>query len=167
MMPAKAAPDADKGANGLRENDYRDERRETRNQPQCREPDSEAKRDMGEITSALQYATAAAQQFHVPFNTALASIAGFSAAGMHGSEAGTAFAEMMNAIGCGAMEKLGITVARAKDGVLDLHGTLANLVVWIHAHPGFDAAEQLTKAFGIRGARAELLVAQLSKLDDA
>jgi len=65
------------------------------------------------------------------------------------------------------MEKLGITVARAKDGVLDPHGTLANLVVWIHAHPGFDAAEQLTKAFGIRGARAELLVAQLSKLDDA
>ncbi len=124
-------------------------------------------RDTCEITEALKYATSAAQQFHVPLHTALAAIAGFSATGMHGAQAGNAFAEMMNAIGRAAMQKLGIPVARTKNGVLDLPGTLSNLAGWIHAHPGFGAAEQLTKAFGIRGARVELLVAQLSKLDDA
>ncbi len=123
--------------------------------------------DMGEITSALQYATAAAQQFHVPFNTALAAIAGFSAAGLHGSEAGTAFAEMMNEIGRGAFEKLGVPLALTRQGTIDLRQSLSNLAAWIRAHPGFGASEALTKAFGIRGARAELLIEQLGKLDEA
>ena len=74
---------------------------------------------------------------------------------------------MMKAIGRGALEKLGVPVARTKDGVLDLRGSLSNLAQWIPAHPGFGAAEMLTKAFGIHGAQAELLAAQLSKVGDA
>ena len=81
--------------------------------------------------------------------------------------AGSALAEMMNASGRGAMEKLGIPVARSTDGVPNLHGTLRNLAEWIRAHPRFGAAEQLTKAFVTRAAGTELLLSQLSKLDDA
>jgi TP901 family phage tail tape measure protein len=126
-----------------------------------------AVKDMGEITPPIQYATSAAKPFPVPLNTALAAIASFSATGMHGSEAGTASAEMVNAIGRGAFEKLGIPLAEEKDGTPDLRASLGNLAVWIRAHADLGSAEKLTRAAGIRGARAELLIQQLGKLDSA
>lgn len=124
-------------------------------------------KDMGEITAALQYATTAAEQFKIPLNDALAAISGFSAAGLHGAEAGTAFAEMMNAIGRGAFAKLGIPVALTKQHTLDLMGSFQNLQAWVQAHPGFAGSEALTKAFGMRGARAQLLVEMLDKVREA
>ena len=123
--------------------------------------------DIGEISSVLQYAAAAAQRFHVPPKTAWASITQFSPGGLYRAPAGTRFAERMRASVRDAIEKLGTLVPFGKRGVLDLHGTLTDLAAWIHAHPGFAGAEALTKAFRIQGASAELLARQLRKLDDA
>jgi hypothetical protein len=122
--------------------------------------------DIGEISSVLQYAAAAAPRFHVRLKTAWASITQFSPGGLYRAPAGTRFAER-TAIVRDAIEKLGTLVPFRKREVLDLHGTLTDLTAWIHAHPGFARAEALTKAFRIQGACAELLARQLSKLDDA
>jgi hypothetical protein len=100
-----------------------------------------------------------------PLN-ALAAIAGISAASLRGSKAGTAFAEMMNAIGRDPTEKLAIPFTHAKDCALVLRATLDSLAQSVRTHTDFASVEKLTKAFGVRGARAEL-VQQLSKLGRA
>jgi hypothetical protein len=123
--------------------------------------------DIGEISSVLQYAAAAAPRFHVRLKTARASVTQFSPGGLYRAPAGSRFAERMRAIVRDAIEKLGTLVPFGKRGVLDLHGTLTDLTAWIHAQPGFARAEAVTKAFRIQGASAELLARQLSKLDDA
>jgi hypothetical protein len=59
------------------------------------------------------------------------------------------------------------TAAVTRQGTLDLQASLSNLAAWIRAHPGFGASEALTKALGMRGAQAQLVIQQLSTLDTA
>jgi hypothetical protein len=123
--------------------------------------------NMREITGAPQYATAAASQLHMPHDTALVGRGRFSAAGLRGAQTGTAFKEMASTIGRGTFDKLTVLAAHTNGGLLDVSGTLNNLAHSIRAHPTFEEAGKLNKALGFRGARSELLVQQLGRLDQA
>jgi hypothetical protein len=109
--------------------------------------------DIGERIGASRYAIATTERLELPLNNATAEIGGLFADGLHVAEAGWALAGvMMNATYHGVIDKLGVPVARATLGVSDPGGTLHNLAERISARLGFQAAHQLTKAFGIRRA---------------
>jgi len=82
--------------------------------------------NLDELSEGLQRATRDASRHKVPFEQVAVAVGALNNAGLQGQTAGAAFASMIAQMQ-EASGKLGFTIARTKDGGVDLFGTLRNM----------------------------------------
>ncbi|MGH7813380.1 MAG: phage tail tape measure protein, partial [Candidatus Binataceae bacterium] len=108
--------------------------------------------NLGELRDALKESLGSAKAFGMTYQQTVTAIAGFSAAGITGSMAGTALEETLNAIGRGGFGKLGVAVARNKDHSINALQTIMNFQEhFAHRTKTPELIHEMSKALGIRG----------------
>lgn len=121
--------------------------------------------NLGQLAAGLTFGIPAAKAAKLGFEELSTTIGALNSAGLAGSMAGTAFANVLSRIDT-AGSKLNFTVARASDGSLNFTETLRNMEARFGSLKDMTpaVANQLREAFGDEGFRAVSLM--LGKSND-
>lgn len=117
-----------------------------------------------QLQDAMSESEGAAKAANIPLSSYLATLTAFQRVGIKGSMAGSAFEEMVDAIGRGGLQKLGVAVDFNKNGSINLLHTLANLGRAYNAHDlTFFQMQRVFKDLGERGAQSLLVAAKYAE----
>lgn len=117
---------------------------------------------IGEVTAAMRYALPVMQEFKLDTDQTVAALAGLSAAGLHGEQAGTAFREFISKLGTG--KKLHEFARQTKDGGLDIVASLEALGAGIASMPALEQGRFLKGlGFGLRDITGVALLSAVDK----
>ena len=119
--------------------------------------------NLDQLKQGLTYAVPAAQQFGLSLQEVMTGVGQLNSAGMQGSMAGTAFANVVGKMET-ASKKLGFGIERTKSGGLNLIGTLIRMRAQFGETLSPQQSVKFMEAFGEEGARGIALL--LPKIDE-